>query len=348
MAADHSTDVPRSQPLCRRPVSAVDPGLHTMGMRLVPYVHSRVHAAARTADAVIVRGSDGRDGVPPSEKRGKLFNWMRPCADIDNGRVTLNVFPGRDYTLHYAMMVATYHRTSGVPVMWESPECDAALAALRRSNLMAFPGCDVVVLGYVAELARLLTRDAKWVGNGTFGWRLASLRGRPVAFVGCRHSYWGDILGDVVSVLIERGARMIIYCGKLGTLRRAIAPNYHLACGTQSQMGSTTIEWENVFAGCPITMLAGRHVTVPSVMQESKAWAMAASRDFDFVDPEIGPAAAACAGAAAFGYLHIVTDNLVGPFDHDLSNEHLPAVKRARACRLKEVAGAIMWAVGRM
>ncbi len=42
-------------------------------------------------------------------------------------------------------------------------------------------------------------------------------------------------------------------------------------------------------------------------------------------------------GGTEFGYLHIISDNLVGKYSHDLSNERVTAVLVGRKRSLSEV-----------
>lgn len=64
-----------------------------------------------------------------------------------------------------------------------------------------------------------------------------------------------------------------------------------------------------------------------SVLDETKDWLLAAEKQYDFLDPEIGHMAkASLEGGTEFGYLHMISDNLAQKYIHDLSNERLTDV----------------------
>jgi hypothetical protein len=66
----------------------------------------------------------------------------------------------------------------------------------------------------------------------------------------------------------------------------------------------------------------GAHITLPSVLLETKRWVKEQGIRYDFVDPEIGHfAVAAERSSIRFSYLHLISDNLVRRYSEDLSNE---------------------------
>ena len=136
--------------------------------------------------------------------------------------------------------------------------------------------------------------------------------------------------------------KCIFYLGKLGTLCPEHIPNQTLATGGQSLISSRslTVTWSN-----PLTPYlhhapssrVGIHYSMPSVLDETKEWLASAEKEYDFVDPEIGQMAkAAEEGRAEYGYLHIVSDNLV-KYERDLSNERCGDMVRGRKRLMGEI-----------
>ena len=73
--------------------------------------------------------------------------------------------------------------------------------------------------------------------------------------------------------------------------------------------------------------MVGGHVTLGSVMHETKEWLGKLPTSVDFMEPEIGMMAqAALRSAISFGYLHIISDNLAEKYLEDLSNEREESV----------------------
>jgi len=80
----------------------------------------------------------------------------------------------------------------------------------------------------------------------------------------------------------------------------------------------------------PTAVIQGEHYTIPSVMNETKEW-LKNNKNYAFIDNEIGfMAKAAQSEAIQFSYLHIISDNLYGGFQEDLTNERGKAAKEHR------------------
>jgi nucleoside phosphorylase len=169
-----------------------------------------------------------------------------------------------------------------------------------------------------------------------------------VAFLGFRPAFWGDISGEVVHYLASHcGVREILYLGKLGSVRKGIKPNTVLATGGLSYVRGQAVEWENVLEdsvasvaqACTIT---GNHITLGSVLHETKNWLASLPGSVDFVDPEVGMMGqAAVQHGIRFGYLHIISDNVAEKYEEDLSNERMRNVLRGRS-KLYEVVQDIL------
>ncbi|KAI1344471.1 hypothetical protein F5Y15DRAFT_112651 [Xylariaceae sp. FL0016] len=326
---------------------------HTMGASLPRYLEIKVHQVAleRAYDEIVVRGDycrySSESMVFDGEKRDKPFNWERPSARIVSNKLYIDCFPGYDHVEHYAEIIAVYLKireqqgTSLTPswrVSFIPASCSHTQSALQKTNLDQFPGgVDTVILGLVWHLPRL-TGDTEWSGDGPWQWLLKSFGGRQVAFLGFRPAFWGDISGEVVHYLANCfNVKNVIYLGKLGGLKPNVAPNKWLATGGRSLVNSRIVEWKNILEPsvqrrAKDSTIVGSHVTLGSVLHETKVWHSELVDRFDFVDPEIGMMAqAAVRSHIGYGYLHMITDNLGSKYDEDLSNERTTRVLAHRA-----------------
>jgi hypothetical protein len=207
--------------------------------------------------------------------------------------------------LHYAELCATHANLAAkglkasdvtpashinhVPSTFEHTQ-----AALTSTNLAHLPKVDTVVLGLVHRLPLLTGPPGTWSSdpNDVFGWTIQQIGKQKVAFIGCRVSFWGNISGEVIKFLAARGVREVSYFGKLGTTREGIRPNRWLASGEASLVEGRTVEWENALASSlgqarTLPIILGKHVTVPSVLHETKDWLSSLPTEYSFVDPEV-------------------------------------------------------------
>ena len=337
----------------RRPtVASVE--THTMGQSLSGYLSMKVHPLIHSNywSRIVVKGEHQRDPsvvcISSIEKKDKPFNWQRPTASVaDSKTLQLHCFPGADYVQHYAAISATYlSLKSGQQdiVQYTLPSQDECLEPLLSSNLPEMGPVDLIVVGYVHGLERW-TRGS-WEGsssNKISSWKkTTSRRGYRIAFLGCRVSFWGDVSGNMVRALQRlNGARCVLYVGKLGSLRAGHVPNQRLATGCQSVVGNELVTWANplepLLKHSP-SVAYGVHCTLGSVLNETKDWLLAAEKQYDFVDPEIGHMAkASLEGGTEFGYLHMISDNLARKYIHDLSNERLTDVLQDRKRLVSEI-----------
>jgi hypothetical protein len=85
----------------------------------------------------------------------------------------------------------------------------------------------------------------------------------------------------------------------------------------------------------------GNHVTICSAILEDHAW-LNRWQGCSWVDSEVGHMAEASnEGKTAFGYLHIVSDNLAHEYPHGLSNERVEYVILRRGKLLVEVESVL-------
>lgn len=324
-----------------------------MGSSLPRYLEIKVHQAAleRAYDEIVVIGDYNRYSsdsiVFDGEKRDKPFNWERPTARVEGKTLYIECFPGYDHIEHYAEIIACYLRfreqqggclTPSSRVSFVPASCSDTQNALRATNLTQFPGkgVDTVILGLVWHLPRL-TGSVEWSGSGPWQWILRSFNGRLVAFLGFRPAFWGDISGEVVHYLASHfGIEEVIYLGKLGVLKQGVRPNRWLATGGESLVNGRILRWNNVLAPSVTrqakdSAIEGSHVTLGSVLHETKYWHAKLVDTINFVDPEIGMMAqASVRSGIGYGYLHMITDNLGQKYDEDLSNERTETVLRHR------------------
>jgi hypothetical protein len=327
---------------------------HTMGTSLLRYVQPKIHQDIRNHkwSKILVRGHYTRK--PPAtpadnEKKDKPFNWHRPTAEIlDKDTIALNCFPGMDYVQHYAGLVATYLAANGKDpsvVQCLLPTKAECMEPFTQSNLREMGNVDVVVLGYTAHLTRFV--KGKWDGRETedsiFGWQKHVLsNGQIVAFLGCMPSFWGDISGHLILALqMLNNVKCVIYVGKAGSLNDDDRPNEIIGTGNRSYIGPRIVQWTNVLAKSSTIsskILEGDHVTVNSPLCESLEWLQHWEQKCRWVDCEVGHMAdVSNTGGTAYGYLHVVSDNIAKPYPYNLSNEHLEAVISRREILFREL-----------
>lgn len=156
--------------------------------------------------------------------------------------------------------------------------------------------------------------------------------------MGFRPSFWGDIFEEIAHYLASiRRIREVLYFGKLGSVKKGVRPNTSLATGNRSYVNGLLIEWPNVLE-TSIQLLVSKytiveqHVTLGSVLHESKQWLGELPASVEFVDPEIGTMAqAAIKSSIRFEYLHIISDNVAKKYLEDLSNEREGSVLSGRS-----------------
>ncbi|UKZ83831.1 hypothetical protein TrVFT333_011644 [Trichoderma virens FT-333] len=333
-----------------------------MGTSLPRYLDIKVHQAVRERayDGITVVGAYSRSypsTIFQGEKTDKPFNWQRPTARIVDNHLYIECFPGYDYVEHYAEVIASFlgiqQRQGGMltppsKVSFQPASCSDTQNALNATNIREFPGgIDTVVLGMVHRLERL-TGPVDWAGDGCFAWAVRQFNGRKVAFLGFRPAFWGDISGEVVHYLASQcGVREVLYLGKLGSVKKGITPNTWLATGGLSYVRGQAVEWENALGNsvarlAPACTLTGNHITLGSVLHETRNWLAALPSSVDFVDPEVGMMGqAAVRSGIRFGYLHIISDNLAEKYKEDLSNERMRSVLTGRS-KLYEVVQDVL------
>ncbi|GAA3251090.1 hypothetical protein ACFO1B_43780 [Dactylosporangium siamense] len=339
-ASDRVLPVP---PPGRYGASPVDAYRHTMSFgSLLRYLKIKLHHLIDIRDwsrIRVVGAYDRNCVVSTAEKNDKLFNWQRPTAEPDGDELIVKCFPGTEYVHHYALIIATYLSMRGRyhgQVYYELPAEAQCQAAVDQLNI-GIGGSELVVVGW--GLGHLVP-DAAWTYGHGYAWCRTAVEGRPVLYLGYLHSIWGDVAGRVVSRLAALGARQVVYVGKVGSLDPAIAPNTSLATGNHSILHNQHVTWHDYFGGLAVAqggVVTGTHVSSPSILLEGQDW-LRTQQGRSFVDPEIGHMGRAAADACiAFGYLHVVSNNLARTYAADLSNERIGTVVERRARLLDRI-----------
>ena len=321
----------------------VTPNMHSMGLSLERYMEIKVHPLLDEYNGtrVIVRGYFNRSyGISSKEKTDKLFNYIRPTANIDDSILYINCFPGIDYVFHYGNILKSYIAVTNkqISVVHCLPSEEECWNAIVESELKNVPKAHTVIMGYV-EGIQWISDDTKWHGTGNFLWKRVHLSKSEGILLGCKHTYWGEIAGRIVNYLAMNGVKRVIYSGKLGTLNPYLVPNLTIATGYSSILpNGEIVNWNNIFENIVDNQVYnGVHITVPSVLQETEKWLNIYKNKIDFVDPEIGHMAlAASNNQIQFSYFHIISDNLSAKFESDLSNERkLDVIENRRRLCLK-------------
>lgn len=306
------------------------PTAHTMGARLSDYVLPKVPVSAliETGGRVHLYGNQSLGLlIGGAKQHGKLFNWRRPFFGAKHGIVHCVVAPGQDYAHHYARLVATACALVHIEprVELEIPTPNDAVEFIDRWLPRDLARADVIILGYVEKL--FAEGAGRWKSDPGFGWRQVSIGNCQVTLLGCEFSYWGDLAGALVTILAARYcASWVIYVGKLGALNPERVPNRYVATGVRSLVSSREVLWEsglnlNGPHGDQV-LIAQRHITVPSTLDETRRWYVRHAPYSDVVDPEIGRMAEAARQATMrFDYLHVVSDNLSGNYVQGLYHE---------------------------
>ena len=322
---------------------------HSMGDSLYGYLNLKVHPLLKLENIKninIIGCFNRNNNISSIEKGNKLFNYMRPTVTLNGINAELDCFPGIDYIFHFSNIIKSYMRMydKNINICCQLPTEIECWKVLEESNLKFIPHVDTVIMGYVEGL-EFLSEDKNWQGNGNFLYKSIKIKSGQAILLGCKHTYWGEIAGRIVTYLSELGIKRIIYSGKLGTLVDDFVPNEVIATGNSSILpNGEMIKWNNIFDNITCNKVKkGIHITVPSVLQETKEWVSKNKSNVSFIDPEIGHMAYAARKAGVeYSYLHVVSDNLAVKYPYDLSNERKIEVLKNRETLLSIIGNAIM------
>jgi hypothetical protein len=309
-----------------------DVNKHTMGESLYRYIEIKMHQFILNYDSynkiLVIGDYDRLSVISKKEKTDKFVNWQRPTAEIIDRTLYIKCFPGIDYVMHYASLIATYlalQNKNPEIVSYILPSPNICIESLKTAGLAQIPNASFLILGKVEKCLQL-GGFSRWNENKGYVWSVSD--NERICLMGCKFSFWGDIGYHLISILVDRGYQNIIFLGKLGSTRPETSPNMFIATGNESVLNGKRIVWRNMLAihanyNC---VVYGTHCTLSSVLLETKEW-MKNNKKYDFVDPEIGHMAqAAIEKNINFSYLHIISDNLSKKYEEDLSNERKVAV----------------------
>lgn len=252
----------------------------------------------------------------------------------DGTTLWVNCLPCKSSIQHTASVIATFLRLEGRdPNIVEIDELDddSLLKIFRESSLANIEQTDLVIIGQVHQLAGL--QPGRWWEEADnsqdelFRWHtFLSAKGKKITLLGCREGLWGESTATVAQVLREKAAAScIIYIGKVGALRAKYTPNEWIATGKEATVAEQVISWDGLFQDTSkawASVAAGTQFTVASPLCETTSWFHEHMGRYDWVDCETGHLAKAAKELGMqFGYLHLVSDNLEGAYDEDLSNE---------------------------
>lgn len=341
---------------------------HAFGHSLLPYIANKIPVTKipQRPSRIVIKPCHPGDQLPLSSgtKTDKIPNRQQPHFRYVQSTNTLEILcdPGKDIINHYALLAATYYgllsSRDPVQTLYHLPSQHQCFSWLLSSNLRELGRVDTVVLGYVERLSRTaskpwcsgdLTEDSvrklsKDRTHKLFAWQIYHASGANkdagrdrIAFLGCLFNLWGDLAASLVDALhLWCNVRQILYVGKAGSLRDEDEPNMVIVTGNHSWIDDTQIMWDNVLQevlshGCPPQIQTGSNVSVASPLQETSDWLSTWRKRCQWVDCEVSHFALACREHhIPFGYLSIISDNVVKWHKHDLTNERLQIVGERR------------------
>ncbi|WP_331319004.1 prenyltransferase/squalene oxidase repeat-containing protein [Methylobacterium mesophilicum] len=328
---------------------------------------------------------------PPHKQPGpdrpvKRFNTIRPrfyWAQRQNDTavdLVCAVFPGRDYVLQYASLIRhaaaelkyDYHSQFNI-VRYPLVEAKAA-AWTELGEEFVEPG-DVVVIGYVDELEGHLKAAGKFElvpradGSAFFENKFyLSTRyrnkstGTVVNFLGVKFSFWGSISEVLAERLCKLQTKEIIYFAKLGTLTANddiyntvfFGRDYFIVDHTRLQANIKGLR--NYLAEYHKSQRAGRHVSVPTVLEEDfHQRAVLTELCIETIDNEVSKIARAIetnnrlsTHQVRFSPVHFATDYIrsidekLEVTHSDLSKDHTPEARGKKAVIIDYISARIL------
>lgn len=318
-----------------------------MHASLLKYLEIKMHPMIDDAQyeriSVIGRHDRASTIISAKEKPDTKYNWQKPTAYQEGNQLTICCFPGRDYVRHYASLISTHLALNGknpAIVEYAYPTDTDSWNAVQGIDLSHIPEKNLLIVGYALDS---IFGDATWTEGDSFWSSQYVSNDQPATLLLIKHSFWGDIAGQVIRKIAESGFQRVLFIGKLGSLRSDHAPNECLATGTASLIEGELVQWNSLFkAPLPDFVKSGVHICVPAIIYETLSWAEVAQKSFDFVDPDIGHMArAARRSGIEFSYLHVVSDNDIKTYTENLSNERNSEVVNKRVILKLKIAEVV-------
>jgi hypothetical protein len=329
-----------------KPLYITNPSRHTMDDSLYRYLATKIHPSISLSNfnQIVVRGIYSRDeNISPKEKKDKSYNYQRPTIKLVDNSLIIQCFPGRDYVRHYASLIATYlaiNEKDPSIVSYKLPTEEECWEPILNAGYDRISMEDTIIVGYAISD---IFPEARWKELPTFFYSQYSIGNHDCLLLMIKHSFWGDISGRIIRLLSTLGCKSLLFIGKLGSLDPDHIPNIYLATGNSTMVEGERLEWHNLFDNIKLPNIKhGHHITIPSVLFETKEWHKDISGKFDFVDPEIGQMArASLISNIHFSYLHIISDNLSRKYPEDLSNERETLIIQKRRIALMTIKDCI-------
>ncbi len=329
------------------PVNAKE---HVMNEALPKYIVNKIHSLLKTnielfSRIKIIGNYDRGIHISRHEKNDKLFNFKRPTAFVDGYILHISCFPGNDYIYHYAKLVSTYLHINNIKkeVSYLPPSQSSIEYAFTKTNINDIPNADIIIFGNIDKIGLFENKDFE--GCGDFLWKIGKINNKKVLLLGCTFSIWGSTGYDFIKMLAKNNNfSTFIYIGKLGTLSSGIRPNEFIATGSESLIEGKVVSWNNIFNNIKNDkIILGKHITYPSVLDETKKEMDFYKSKYDFIDPEIGNMAVACKEFnKQFSFLHIISDNIINHSkSKNLSNERKASILKKREKLFKEIGKII-------
>ena len=220
----------------------------------------------------------------------KKFNTQRPTFHFALNKkgekiILIATIPGRDYILHYGSLIRHYLNTltrdhKEILSLYRYPFAENSIHYWTKLYHDLIKKDDVVILGYVAELALFFKKNTDWkieseIENDFYhSIRMATTRGSKINLLGVKYTFWGNISAKLAYQILRLDAKEIIYCGKLGTLtstsdlyNKIFSPSKYAIMYHDKLIGKIDTLQHPIHDLFP-EINSGYHVSVPTVLEE--------------------------------------------------------------------------------
>jgi len=303
---------------------------HSMCEALPKYIITKIHSLLKDnvelfSRIKIIWNYDRSIHVSKDEKNDKIFNFKRPTAFIDWDILYISCFPWIDYIYHYAKLIKTFLKINNIDkeVSYIKPSNELINNTFNQTNLWLIPDSDIIIFWNIDKIGIFENIPFEWKWD--FLRKTDIINNKKVLLLWCKFSIWWSSWYDLIKNLSKNhNFSTFIYVGKLWSLKNNINPNQFIATWWESLIKNSKIKWNNLFENVnDENVIFWKHITMPSVLDETKENVNILKNKYDFIDPEIWNMALACKEEnKVFSYLHFISDNVV---EHNklenLSNE---------------------------
>ncbi len=303
---------------------------HSMQKYLFKYLEWKVHSLIKENIELIkyiqiVWNYDRSHIVSKEEKNDKPLNFKRPTAFLDWDTLYLSCFPWEDYIKHYANIISTYYyinKKSTPLISYRLPNKNFIYNVFFDNGISEIPDCDTILYWNIDKIWIFENKEFKKVWD--FLYKEWYINNKKVILLWCEFSIWGNTGEYFIDALSQKVKfNTFIYIWKLWILDKDIEPNKYLATWCVSYINWDKIIWNNIFTNLENdNIIYSDHITCYSVIEESIYNIWEYKKYWKFIDPEIWKMAISCnRNKKRFSYLHIISDNVIIPFNENLSNE---------------------------